>query len=101
MNQEEYLSYVMLYLAEIDTNFSTKEGKIIKDQIGEKGYNKLMAEYAQHSEDDKLSIIRNTAKELNIDKSMLQSELRKVAIADGETSAIESYLINMIKRFID
>jgi hypothetical protein len=101
MNQEEYLSYVMLYLAEIDTNFSTNEGKIIKAKIGEEGYNKLITQYSQHTEDEKLNIIRNTAKELNIDKSVLQRELEKVALADGETSAIEGYLINMIKRFID
>ncbi len=101
MTKPEYLTYVSLYMAGIDTHTTGKELAFIKARFGEKTYQEIKSRFDVANEAERINVLKNSAESLNIDKEALQTELKYLSRTDGEVSSNENYLINFIVRLLD
>lgn len=100
MTKSEYLTYVSLYMAEIDTKTTESELAFIKEKAGYKTYEKVKAQFDSADEIERVNTIRNTAETLNFDKTTLQAELKYLSDTDGKFTSNENYLINFIVKLL-
>lgn len=101
MTKSEYLTYISLYMANIDTQTTEEELAFIKERAGEKVYGRIKAQFDSAGEAERVNTIKNLAETLNIDKTTLQTELKYLGGRDGKVSSNENYLINLIVKLLD
>lgn len=101
MTKAEYLTYVSLYMAGIDTHTTGKELAFIETRFGGKTYQEIKRRFDAADETERINVLKNSAESLNIDKEALQTELKYLSGTDGEVSSNENYIINLIVRLLD
>ena len=101
MTKSEYLTYVSLYMAGIDTKTTESELAFIEERAGKKTYENVKAPFDSADEAERVNTIKNTATTLSIDKATLQTELSYLSGTDGKVSSNENYLINLIVKLLD
>lgn len=101
MTKPEYLTYISLYMAGIDTHTTGQEIAFIIERFGEEIFGKVKLQFDNDDEAERMNIIKNTAKTLDINKTTLQTELKYLGGTDGELTSNENYLINFIVKLLD
>lgn len=100
MNKTEFLTYLYLYAAAIDTVVSPEELAFIQKKVGAETFLKIQATFEASDELEKVETILENARQLGIDKTTLKTELSTLSQADGTLSGNENYLIQMLGRLI-
>lgn len=100
MTKNEFLSYLLLYAAGIDTVVSPKELAFIRTKVGPATFEKTQAAFEAADELEKVETILTNARRLGIDKTTLQTELRALGLADAALSVNENYLIHLLGRLL-
>lgn len=101
MTKSEFLTYVSLYMANIDIQTTENELAFIKERAGQTTYEKIKAQFDSEDETERVNTIKNLAKTLNINKTTLQTELKYLGGTDGKVTSNENYLINFIVKLLD
>lgn len=100
MTKPEYLTYVSLYMAGIDTRITEDELSFIRDRFGEKTFEDIKWHFDAANESERVNLIKEGAKRLNIDTETLKTELRDISSTDGKVTSNENYLINFIVKLL-
>lgn len=101
MTKTEYLTYVSLYMANIDTQTTGEELAFIREKAGDTTYEIIKAQFDAADEAERVNTIKNVAGTLNINKTTLQTELKYLGGTDGKVSSNENYLINFIVKLLN
>ncbi len=101
MTKSEYLTYVSLYMAGIDTQTTDQELAFIKERFGEETLGKMKLQFDNDDELQRINTIKNLAKTFDINQTTLQTELKYLGGRDGELTSNENYLINFIVKVLD
>jgi hypothetical protein len=101
MTKPEYLTYVSLYMAGIDTHTTGKELAFIEERFGAETFEKIKQKFDVADEAERVNTIKNAAKPLKINNTTLQTELKYLGGTDGKITSNENYLINFIVKLLD
>lgn len=96
---QEFIAFIMLYVAFEDGDISDDESEIIKEKIGKERYRKLYAVLNSNINFDNMEIIlelkdKFIKKESDLEK-VFQS-IEEIIMADGEVTKFEQDMINSI-----
>ncbi len=103
LSPSEFTTFVLIYAAHADYDYSDPEIKIIKNLCSEADYNKMLELFNKTSDYNVLRIVLENKKSFcNTDqaKSNLYQLITKVFEADGDYSRPEKVFLNFLDRMI-
>jgi hypothetical protein len=98
--KEEFLTYLMLYAASIDGNFSEKKRKVICNKAGKDTYEKMYELFAEQNEYMRLqNILGYNAKTESSETEILQ-EMKNIFFLDNKLSGYEQHVLNLVQKLL-
>lgn len=92
------IAYLLLYAAQIDTEISAEEKKLITEKLENAAdLEKVKAEFLNDDAYTRTEKVRAIFRDGN--KDALLSEVRALMNADDNFSNVENYLLNLMKKF--
>ena len=102
-NYEEFLSFLLIYAAGADMNFSQKEKELIKEKIDFERLETLTAEHDSMSDYQRISVIQSY-KGLYFPtverKEEMLDQVKQLFEADGDFSVMEHNLMLMLHKLL-
>jgi hypothetical protein len=95
----EFLTFLLIYIAHVDMEFAEEEKAMIKKNMGEKNYDKMLAEFESMSDFaayqaimDYKGVYYPTAEQ----KAEIMEKIKDLFHADGEFNVMEKELMHFL-----
>lgn len=100
---DEFLSFLLIYIAHVDMDFSEEEKQMIKTQVGEQTYNKMVATFDSMSDYKAYETILSY-KDLYFStpekKNILIEKMKDLFFADADFNIMEKELLHFLERMM-
>lgn len=102
-NYEEFLSFLLLYTAHADMDYSDEERDYILNRVDRVHYERIMEEFQHLNDYEILNIIdkyRGLYFPTNDRKQEILSNIEKLFAIDGEYSVVEKSMFRLLQRIL-
>jgi uncharacterized tellurite resistance protein B-like protein len=103
LSYEEFLAYLLLYMASADGKIDEDETEFISERIGQDNYKKLFKQFQASSDYERLQIIegfKGTHYSGSEDIEKILDDLAEIYSADGKFSQVEGVQLTALKRVL-
>jgi hypothetical protein len=98
--KEEFLTYLMLFAANIDGNFSKKQQKVICTKAGKDTYEKMYELFAEQNEYVRLQNILGYNAETESSEAEIIQEMKNIFFLDNKLSGYEQHVLNLVQKLL-
>jgi hypothetical protein len=102
-NYNEFLTYILIYAAHADLEFSSEEREVIKSQIDHEKAAHLLEEFQQSSDYEKIQIIqayKGLYYPTNERRDEILYRIRTLFESDGKFDVMERNMFRMLKKIM-
>lgn len=101
--KEEFVAYILLYIANIDLEESEAEQRYILSRVNRETYNSIHDEFDKDNDYQSINKIVNAYKSKSLYASLdeLFADVKLMAFADGKNHQMEQTSYNVLKRILE